>query len=91
LQARDGVNSSLRLKPVDLIDGCGHQDARGAQEAAKTFATSFLPVDPNYVECLGAWVTPMRDDLLFGHDDALFPPPEKVRGDRAFCRDGTEA
>ena len=29
-----------------------------------------------YQECFEAWVNYLRDDLLFGNEDALFPKPE---------------
>ena len=75
--ARDGAIASLRLKRVDLVEGCVYQDARDVKtKFAKTFTTWFLPVDPAYLECFTAWVNHLRQNLLFGHDDALFPKPE---------------
>ncbi len=75
--ARDGAIASLRLKRVDLVEGCVYQDARDVKtKFAKTFTTWFLPVDPAYLECFTAWVTHLRHGLLFGHDDALFSKPE---------------
>lgn len=78
--ARDGAISSFRLKHIDLIEGTVFQDAREVRtKAAKTFTTWFLPVDPVYLDCVTGWVRYLRDDLLFGHDDPLFPPPEMGR------------
>jgi len=87
--ARDGAISSLRLKRIDLVEGCVHQDARDVRtKFAKTFTTYFLPVDPDYLTCFTDWVAYLRDDLLCGHDDALFPPPEMGRVDGAFAVTG---
>jgi integrase len=74
--ARDGAIASLRLKRIDLVECCVYQDARDVKtKNAKTFTTWFLPVDPIYLACFTAWVTHLRQNLLFGHDDALFPKP----------------
>ena len=84
--ARDGAIASLRLKRVDLVEGCVYQDARDVKtKNAKTFTTWFLPVDPAYLECFTAWVNHLRQDLLFGHDDALFPKPEMGLVDGSFA------
>ena len=75
--ARDGAIASLRLKRIDLVEGCVYQDARDVKtKNAKTFTTWFLPVDPVYRECFERWVRYLRDDLLFGNEDALFPKPQ---------------
>ncbi|PVH27723.1 site-specific integrase [Pararhodobacter oceanensis] len=87
--ARDGAISSLRLKRIDLIEGCVHQDGRDVRtKFSKTFTTYFLPVDPVYLECFTAWVHHLRDDLLFGHEDALFPPPQMERVNGQFAVTG---
>ena len=84
--ARDGAIASLRLKRVDLVEGCVYQDARDVKtKFAKTFTTWFLPVDPAYLACFAAWVHHLRQDLLFGHDDALFPKPEMGLVDGVFA------
>lgn len=84
--ARDGAIASLRLKRVDLVEGCVYQDARDVKtKFAKTFTTWFLPVDPAYLGCFTAWVKHLRQDLLFGHDDALFPKPEMGMVDGSFA------
>lgn len=75
--ARDGAIASLRLKRIDLVEGCVYQDARDVKtKFAKTFTTWFLPIDPIYLAHFTAWVNYLRQDLLFGHDDALFPKPK---------------
>jgi len=78
--ARVQATVSLRLKRIDLAEGCVYQDARDVQtKGAKTFQTYFLPVDPAYLACFTNWVNYLRDDLLYGHDDALFPKPQMGR------------
>ena len=74
---RDGAMASLRLKRVDLVEGCIYQDARDVKtKNAKTFTTWFYPVDPIYRTCFESWVNYIRNDRLFGHEDAVFPKPE---------------
>lgn len=74
--ARDGALSSLRLKHVDLVQSCVHQDARDVKtKFAKTFTTTFFPVDAEYLFCFREWIEFLRKDQLFGPTDALFPKP----------------
>jgi integrase/recombinase XerD len=87
--ARDGAVASLRLKHINLIDGCVYQDAREVKtKNSKTFTTYFLPLDPEYLATFTAWVTYLRTDKLFGPDDALFPPPRIQAVDGAFTVTG---
>ena len=73
--ARDGAVASLRLKHINMIDGCVYQDARDVKtKNAKTFTTYFLPVDAEYLDCFTDWVDHLKREKLFGPDDALFPP-----------------
>ncbi len=73
--ARDGAVASLRLKHINMIDGCVYQDAREVQtKNGKSITTYFLPVDTEYLECFKSWVAFLRQDKLFGPDDPLFPP-----------------
>jgi len=85
--ARVQATASLRLKRIDLVEGCVYQDARDVQtKGAKTFQTYFLPVDPAYLDCFTDWVNYLRQDLLYGHDDALFPKPQMGRsGEGGFA------
>jgi integrase/recombinase XerD len=74
--ARDGALASVRLKHLDLMDGCLHQDAREVMtKAAKSFTTWFFPVDDIYRAELVRWVDFLRREQLFGPADALFPKP----------------
>lgn len=72
--ARDSALASLKLKHVDLKDGCNFQDAREVKtKASKTIQTWFFPVDPVYRAFFSGWVTDLRQEPLFGPGDALFP------------------
>ncbi|UWR09970.1 site-specific integrase [Sulfitobacter mediterraneus] len=83
--ARDGAVASLRLKHINLIDGCVYQDAREVKtKNSKTITTFFLPVDDEYLTCFIEWVTNLRTEKLFGPDDPLFPPAEINVIDGAF-------
>lgn len=76
--ARDGAIASARIKHVNLVEACFYQDAREVKtKFAKTFTTWFFPVDAAYLDCLTQWITYLRQDRLFGHEDALFPKPEQ--------------
>ncbi len=89
--ARGSAIASFRLKHIDLVEGSVFQDARQVRtKGAKTFTTYFLPIDPVYRSCFEAWVHHLRDDLLFGHDDPLFPPPKMGRIDGGFAVMGLE-
>lgn len=73
--ARDGAVASLRLKHINMIDGCVYQDAREVKtKNSKTFTTYFLPVDPEYLASFTAWITHLKSVALFGPNDPLFPP-----------------
>lgn len=83
--ARDGAIASLRLKHINMIDGCVYQDAREVKtKNSKTITTFFLPVDDDYLTCFKAWVTHLKADRLFGPDDPLFPPPQVKAIDGLF-------
>lgn len=72
--ARDSAIASMRLKHVDLIAGCVHQDARDVRtKFSKTFNTYFFPVGDEVVTILEEWVSFLREELLWGNDDPLFP------------------
>ena len=84
--ARDGAIASLRLKHIDLVQQCVYQDARDVKtKFAKTFATTFFPVDPEYLQCFHDWVEFLRKDQLFGPGDALFPKPLMGLNDGGFA------
>ena len=83
--ARDGAVASLRLKHINMIDGCVYQDAREVKtKNSKTITTYFLPVDAAYRECFADWMTYLKTTALFGPDDPLFPPAKIKPVDGTF-------
>ena len=83
---RDGAIASLRLKHIDLVEGCVYQDARDVKtKFSKTFTTWFFPVDPAYLQFFREWVDYLLKDQLFGHGDALFPKPKMGLQDGGFA------
>lgn len=72
--ARDGALASFRLKHVNLGDGSVLQDAREVRtKFSKTFRTWFYPVGGKAIEIVSDWVKHLREGLLWGDEDALFP------------------
>lgn len=72
--ARDSALASMKLKHVDLAVGSVFQDARDVKtKFSKTFMTFFFPVGPEIRQIVDDWVLHLRRDLLWGHDDPLFP------------------
>ena len=79
--ARIAAIASLKLKHIDLIEGCVYQDARDVDtKRSKTFTTWFLPIGEDYKQAFYDWVNYLRNEKLFGNDDALFPKPEMIVG-----------
>jgi integrase len=79
--ARDSAIASMKLKHVDLIDGCVHQDAREVKtKFSKTFTTYFFPVGDRIRELVAEWVRYLRDEKLWGNDDPLFPATRVALG-----------
>jgi len=72
--ARDSAIASMKLKHVDLVTGCVHQDARDVKtKFSKTFTTYFFPVGDEVHRIFSDWVKYLREELLWGNDDPLFP------------------
>lgn len=72
--ARDSAIASMKLKHIDLMAGCVHQDAREVRtKFSKTFTTFFFPVGDEICEIVENWVTYLRKEKLWGNDDPLFP------------------
>lgn len=72
--ARDSALASMKLKHVDLVAGSVFQDARDVKtKFSKTFITFFFPVGADVRQVVDDWVLYLRRDLLWGHDDPLFP------------------
>lgn len=72
--ARDRAIASMKLKHVDLIENSVYQDAREVNtKFSKTFRTYFFPVDDEIRVIVTEWVEFLRDEMLWGNDDPLFP------------------
>ncbi len=79
--ARDSAIASLKLKHVDLVAGSVFQDAREVNtKASKTFTTYFFPVGDESQQIVREWMTYLKEVLLFGHDDPLFPKTAVKQG-----------
>jgi integrase len=90
--ARDGAIASMKLKHVDLIEKCVHQDARDVKtKFSKTFDTFFFPVGDEPLKIVEAWVGYLREEKLWGNDDPLFPATRIAQGaDRQFAVAGLD-
>jgi integrase len=88
--ARDSAIASMKLKHVDLIDGCVNQDAREVKtKFSKTFQTFFFPVGEEIRKIVGEWVLYLRVEKLRGNDDPLFPATRIALGpDHQFAASG---
>ncbi|MHB8165287.1 MAG: tyrosine-type recombinase/integrase [Sulfuricella sp.] len=72
--ARDSAIASLKLKHIDLAQGCVQQDAREVRtKFRKTFTTFFLPVGDEVRGIVEEWVHYLLEEKLWGIDDPLFP------------------
>jgi len=72
--ARDSAIASAKLKHIDLKEGCFVQDARDVKtKFSKTFTTVFFPVGDEILEIFTDWVNYLRNELLWGNDDPVFP------------------
>ncbi|WP_222439707.1 N-6 DNA methylase [Alloacidobacterium dinghuense] len=72
--ARDSAIASMKLKHIDLVSGCAHQDARDVKtKFSKTFTTYFFPVGEEVHRIVEEWVSFLREEKLWGNEDPLFP------------------
>jgi integrase len=79
--ARDSAIASMKLKHLDLIEKCVHQDAREVKtKFSKTFDTFFFPVGDEPLRIVEAWVGYLREEKLWGNDDPLFPATLVAQG-----------
>ncbi|MFA7269471.1 MAG: site-specific integrase [Sterolibacterium sp.] len=90
--ARDKAITSMKLKHVNLAAGCVEQDAREVQtKFSKTFTTYFFPVGDEIHRIVAEWVTFLKEDMLWGNDDPLFPATRIALGNsRQFEAVGLE-
>lgn len=78
---RDGALVSLKLKHVDLEQGCVHQDAREVRtKFSKTFTTWFFPIDKVFRQVVVEWIDFLRSEKVWGLDDPLFPATKVTVG-----------
>jgi integrase len=84
--ARDGALASLKMKHIDIVRACLIQDAREVKtKNRKTFTSWFFPVTGPFRAIVEAWVRELREDLLWGEDDPLFPATDTTVGpDKRF-------
>jgi integrase len=82
----------MKLKHVNLAASCVEQDAREVQtKFSKTFTTYFFPVGDEITRIVVEWVTFLREEMLWGNDDPLFPATRIALGDsRQFEAVGLE-
>jgi integrase len=90
--ARDSAIASMKLKHVDLIASRVDQDAREVKtKFSKTFETFFFPVGDDVSSIVADWVTYLREEMLWGNDDPLFPSTRIALGTtRQFEASGLE-
>ena len=79
--ARDSAIASIKLKHIDLTTNSLFQDAREVNtKFSKTFTTTFFPVGDELVQIVHEWVYYLKNELLWGNDDPLFPKTEVKQG-----------
>jgi integrase len=72
--ARDAAIASMKLKHVDLVEDCVHQDPREVKtKFSKNITTFFFPVGQEVGEIIRDWVRYLKEEKLWGNDDPLFP------------------
>jgi integrase/recombinase XerD len=88
--ARDNAIASFRLKHIDIGAGRVEQDAREVRtKFSKSFPTWFFPVGDDVREILVEWVRFLKEERLWGMDDALFPATKTAQNaDRQFYAEG---
>jgi site-specific recombinase XerD len=88
--ARDSAIASMKLKHIDIIGNNIFQDAREVNtKFSKTFTTFFFPVGDDIQQIVVGWVNYLKEELLWGNDDPLFPKTNVITGeDRIFKASG---
>jgi integrase len=90
--ARDNAIASLSLRLIDLSKRTIFQDARTVRtKNRKSFTTWFFPVGDELEVIVRDWVIYLREQLLFGPDDPIFPSTlVALDGDRRFAPAGLD-
>jgi len=88
--ARDAAIASMKIKHVDLLARCVVQDAREVNtKFSKTFTTYFFPVGDDIQQIVIDWITYLKEELLYGNNDPLFPKTNVISGEsRVFKTSG---
>ena len=77
--ARDSAIASFKIKHIDLNAETVLQDAREVKtKFSKTFTSYFFPVGDNIRSIVIDWVKYLKEELLFGNDDPLFPKTNMI-------------
>lgn len=80
--ARDSATASIKLKHIDLLTDSVFQDAREVEtKFSKTFTTYFFPVGDEIREIVSEWLKYLKEELLFGNNDPVFPKTEVGLGE----------
>lgn len=80
--ARDNALASMSVKHVDIDARVVHHDAREVRtKNAKTTTTWFFPIGDDVEAIVTDWVRWLRQDMLWGSDDPLFPATKIAVGD----------
>ena len=84
--ARADAIASLKLRHVNVEVGYVDQEGRDVRtKFRKTFRTYFVRVGDDILKVFGDYVAYLRQELLWGPEDPLFPPTEVALGpDRRF-------
>jgi integrase len=87
---RDGATASLRIKHLDLEAGRVDHDAREVRtKFSKSYPTYFFPVGNDLRQMVHDWVRHLKENLLFGPDDPLFPATKiGLDNDGLYSRQG---
>lgn len=90
--ARDNAIASMSLKHVDPVRRVVHQDAREVRtKRAKTFTSSFFPVEAEIEGIVINWIEYLQKVLLFSDNDPIFPSTRvAVNGTGTFAAVGLE-
>lgn len=76
--ARDSAIASMKMKHINIAQGCVYQDARDVKtKFRKTFTTDFFPVGDEIREIVESWVIYLQAEKLWSNDDPLFPKTQR--------------
>lgn len=79
--ARDNAIASFKLKHVDCAARTVDHDAREVRtKFSKTIKSDFFPVGDDIAAIVIEWVGHLKEALLFGPNDALFPKTRVIVG-----------